>query len=68
MEHYFRSIVVFKEDFTMIESRSRLFRLKAIACERRAIEAPDSSTKQVWVELAIEWHAISARVAVLDAT
>jgi hypothetical protein len=52
----------------MIESRTRLFRLKAIACERRAIEAPDSSTKQVWAELAIEWHAISARVAVLDAT
>ena len=51
----------------MNESRADLFRLKAIACERRALEIPDPSVKQCWAELAIEWHAISARAADLDA-
>jgi hypothetical protein len=49
-----------------LEATARAITGLAKTCERRAIEAPDSSTNQFWVGLAIGWSAISARVAVLD--
>jgi hypothetical protein len=42
------------------------FRLKALACENAAREAPDVATKLAWQELAIEWHALARRIKELS--
>jgi hypothetical protein len=42
---------------------SEKYRLKALASERFAKEAPDAATKVAWEEIAIEWHALANRVA-----
>jgi hypothetical protein len=43
------------------------YRLKPHACERfsreASGEASDLATKVAWAEIAIEWHALSNRVA-----
>jgi hypothetical protein len=44
-------------------SRTDNYRMKAIACERRASDASDRTSKQDWAELAIEWHAMAYRAA-----
>jgi len=33
--------------------------MKALACEQRARDTSDPTTKQDWGELAIEWHTIA---------
>lgn len=42
---------------------SEKYRLKALDCEKLAREATDSATKIAWAEIAIEWHALSNRIA-----
>jgi hypothetical protein len=42
---------------------SERYRLKAHACERFSREASDQAIKVAWAEIAIEWHALSNRVA-----
>ena len=42
-------------------SRTDMYRMKAIACEHRASDASDPTSKQDWAELAIEWHAMAYR-------
>jgi hypothetical protein len=42
---------------------SEQYRLKAQACEVFSREASDQVTKVAWAEIAIEWHALSNRVA-----
>ena len=39
------------------------YRLKALASEQCANTATDAETRDAWVEIAIEWHALAARVA-----
>jgi hypothetical protein len=39
------------------------YRLKALASERFAKDAPDPATRAAWEEIAIEWHALSNRAA-----
>jgi hypothetical protein len=39
--------------------RPDLFRLKALACEQRAGESTDPTSKQDWKTLAIEWRAMA---------
>jgi hypothetical protein len=39
------------------------YRLKALASERFAKEAPDAGTRVAWEEIAIEWHALANRAA-----
>ena len=42
-------------------SRTDMYRMKAIACEHRASDASDPTSKQDWAELAIEWRAMAYR-------
>jgi hypothetical protein len=42
---------------------SERYRLKALACEGLAREATDPAAKDAWTEIAIEWHALSHRIA-----
>jgi hypothetical protein len=42
-------------------SRTDMYRMKGIACEHRASDASDPTSKQDWAELAIEWHAMAYR-------
>jgi hypothetical protein len=42
---------------------SEKYRLKALACEGLSREATDSVTRDAWIEIAIEWHALSHRIA-----
>jgi hypothetical protein len=42
---------------------SERYRLKALASERFARDAPDSATRDAWVEIGIEWHALACRAA-----
>jgi len=50
----------------LMTSRSKIFRLKAFACEQRAREATDPASKESWQELAIEWHMIASATATAD--
>jgi hypothetical protein len=38
---------------------SEQYRIKAVACEMRAVEANEPAIKTAWTEIAIEWHAIA---------
>jgi hypothetical protein len=42
---------------------SEKYRLKALACEQCSRDANDREIKTAWAEIAIEWHALSNRVA-----
>jgi len=42
---------------------SEKYRLKALACEQFSRDAGDRAIKTAWAEIAIEWHALSNRVA-----
>jgi hypothetical protein len=42
---------------------SQLYRVKATMCERCAHDASDPDIKLAWTEVAIEWHALAARMA-----
>jgi hypothetical protein len=42
---------------------SEQYRLKAVACEMRAVEAKEQAIKTAWTEIAIEWHALAFRIA-----
>jgi hypothetical protein len=42
-----------------IKNRSDTYRMKALACEQRARDMSDPTTKQDWEELAIEWHTMA---------
>jgi tRNA U34 5-methylaminomethyl-2-thiouridine-forming methyltransferase MnmC len=44
-------------------SISERYRLKALACEQFSLDATDCAIKTAWTEIAIEWHALSNRVA-----
>jgi hypothetical protein len=46
-----------------MQEASEIYRLKAHTCERFSREASDQATKVAWAEIAIEWHALSNRVA-----
>jgi hypothetical protein len=48
-------------------SETRTFRLRALQCEKRARETPDSPTKTEWERLAVEWHAVANAIAGLRA-
>lgn len=50
----------------VMTSRSKIFRLKAFACEQRARETTDPASKESWQELAIEWHTIANATAKVD--
>ena len=39
------------------------YRLKALACEEFSREATDRATRDAWIELAIEWHALAHQIA-----
>ena len=39
------------------------YRHKALACEGFARDATDPVTRDAWVEIAIEWHALAHRVS-----
>jgi hypothetical protein len=41
------------------KSRTEMYRMKALACEHRAREASDPTSKRDWEELAIEWHTMA---------
>lgn len=41
---------------------SQLCRVKATMCERCAHDASDPDIKLAWTEVAIEWHALAARM------
>lgn len=40
-------------------NRTDMYRTKALACEQRASDVSDPTSKQNWAELAIEWHTIA---------
>ena len=42
---------------------SEKYRLRALACEKRGRDVPNSDFKNAWAEIAIEWHALAARRA-----
>jgi len=42
---------------------SQRYRLKALACEGFSREAPDHATRDAWIEIAIEWHALAHQIA-----
>src|SRR5665647_3277707 len=42
---------------------SERYRLKALACEEFSREATDRATRDAWIELAIEWHALAHQIA-----
>jgi hypothetical protein len=42
---------------------SRIYRLRAVAAERRASQAIDSVVRMEWEELAIEWHFLANAIA-----
>ncbi len=42
---------------------SERYRLKALASERFSNDASDPAIRAAWMEIAIEWHALSNRVA-----
>jgi hypothetical protein len=46
-----------------IADRTDMYRMKAIACEQRASDVSDPTSKQDWAELAIEWRAMAYRAA-----
>jgi hypothetical protein len=46
--------------------RTDMYRMKALVCEQRAIEASEPTSKQDWEELAIEWHTMANFVARAD--
>jgi hypothetical protein len=50
----------------IMTSRSKIYRLKALACEQRARETTDSASKESWQELAIAWHMIANATAKAD--
>jgi hypothetical protein len=39
------------------------YRLKALASEQFSRDAKDAATRAAWMEIAIEWHALSNRAA-----
>jgi hypothetical protein len=39
------------------------YRRKALACEGFARNATDHATRDAWVEIAIEWHALAYRAS-----
>jgi hypothetical protein len=39
------------------------YRHKALACEGFARNATDPATRDAWVEIAIEWHALAHRAS-----
>ena len=39
------------------------YRQKALACEEFARDATDPATRDAWVEIAIEWHALAHRTS-----
>ena len=41
------------------KSRTDMYRMKALACEQRAREVSDPTSKRDWEELAIEWHTMA---------
>ena len=36
-----------------------MYRMKALACEQRARDTSDPTSKRDWEELAIEWHTMA---------
>lgn len=46
-------------DTQNMESQSARCRLRAIACEQRAIKCADPDARREWNELAIEWHTLA---------
>jgi len=48
------------------QNRTDMYRMKALVCEQRAIEASESTSKQDWEELAIEWHTMANFAARAD--
>ena len=36
-----------------------MYRMKALACEQRARDTCDPTSKRDWEELAIEWHTMA---------
>jgi hypothetical protein len=42
-----------------LKSLTDNYRIKALACEQRAIEVSDPASKRDWQELAIEWHTMA---------
>jgi hypothetical protein len=48
------------------ESRTGIYRTRALVCEQRAKATSDPTAKADWEELAIEWH-LMANIAARDA-
>jgi hypothetical protein len=48
------------------QNRTDMYRMKALVCEQRAIEASEPTSKQDWQELAIEWHTMANFAARAD--
>jgi hypothetical protein len=44
---------------TLIDTRSGIFRLKALLSEQRARESREPRSRSDWEELAIEWHLMA---------
>lgn len=42
---------------------SEQYRLKALACEKLALEVPNYDFKCAWTDLAVEWHLLANRAA-----
>ena len=49
-----------------MQSRTDMYRAKALACEQRARDTSDPTLKQDWAELAIEWHTMAHFAARLN--
>jgi hypothetical protein len=45
------------------KAQSRVYRLRAVACEQRASQATDPALKRDWGELGIEWHLLANEAA-----
>jgi hypothetical protein len=48
---------------SVMQEASERYREKAHVCEHSSREASDEATKVAWAEIAIQWHALSNRVA-----
>jgi hypothetical protein len=46
-----------------INNIAKRYRLKALASEEISQDATDPAIRAAWVEIAIEWHALSNRAA-----
>ena len=42
-----------------MNSQSATYRLRAIACEQRAVKCADPESRREWSDLAVEWHTLA---------